>query len=95
MAEESSPSESSAAAAVAATSSSESSSESESAPPPLVEMLSRSSLEVKAPLRVSTEREEGKGERGRQTRAYAYGWRRWRRNEKEMGTESFGNGSAR
>ena len=39
--------------------------------------------------------EEGKGECGHQTRACACGWRRWRRSEKEMGTESFGNGSAR
>ncbi len=61
MAEESSSSESSAAAAAAAASSSESSSESESAPPPRAEMLSRSSLEVKAPSRVSAEREGGKG----------------------------------
>ena len=56
--EESSSSESSAFAASGA-SSSESSSESESAPPPRAEMLSRSSLEVKAPSRVSAEREEG------------------------------------
>ena len=56
MAEESS-SESSAAAAAA---SSESSSESESsAPRPRAEMLSRSSLDVKAPSRVSAEKEEG------------------------------------
>lgn len=39
--------------------SSESSSESESAPPPRAEMLSRSSLEVRAPSRASAEKEEG------------------------------------
>lgn len=53
-------SESSSESSAAAAAVSESSSESESsAPPPRAEMLSRSSLEVNAPSRVSAENEEG------------------------------------